>query len=132
MALEKKQIFVVDDDESVCRALSALLGTYGCMVDTYASAEEYFRTVPDSVSGCLILDLHMPRLDGWETMRHLRSSGSKRPVIIITADKAGGLREQVLKTGAAGFLQKPFNDHALVGLIMSVFKKKGSMAKTKQ
>jgi FixJ family two-component response regulator len=117
MLFENKQIFIVDDDESVCRALSALLVTYGFTVDTFTSAEEFFRAVPNSVPGCLILDIHMPGLDGWETLQHLLASGSSRPVIIISADKNEGLNEKALKAGAVGFLQKPFNDQELVDLI---------------
>jgi FixJ family two-component response regulator len=69
----------------------------------------------------------MPGLDGWETLQHLIASGSSRPVIIISADKNGWLNEKALKTGAVGFLQKPFNDRALVGLIKVAVEKKGEI-----
>ena len=124
MPSAKKQIFIVDDDVSVCRALSALLVTYGFTVDTFTLAEEFFRAVPNSVQGCLILDIHMPGLDGWETQERLLKSGSNRPVIIMSADKNGGVNERALKAGAVGFLQKPFQDQALVDLINSAVKKK--------
>ena len=117
MLPENKQIFIVDDDESVCRALNVLLVTYGFTVRTFNSAEDFFRNVSNSVSGSLVLDIHMPELDGWETMRRIFASGSKRRVIIISAEKNGGLREKVLKSGAIGFLQKPFNGQELVDLI---------------
>ncbi len=126
MKSEKKQIFIVDDDESVCRALGVLLVTYGFTVDTFTSAEEFFRAVPNSVSGCLLLDIHMPGLDGWETQRLLLKSGSNRPVIVMSADKNGGLNEKALKSGAAGYLQKPFNDRELVDLIDIAVKQKDS------
>ena len=128
MLLENKQIFIVDDDESVCRALSFLLATYGFTVGTFTSAEEFFHAVPNSAPGCLLLDIHMPGLDGWETQQRLLKSGSSRPVIIISADKNGGLNERALKAGAVGFLQKPFNDQALVDLIKVAFKKEGEYA----
>jgi FixJ family two-component response regulator len=128
MLFEKKKIFIVDDDKSVCRALSVLLVTYGFTVDTYTCAEEFFRAVPNSVPGCLILDIHMPGLDGWETLQHLLTSGSSRPVIIISADKNGGLNEKASKAGAVGYLQKPFNDQALVDLIKVAFKKEEEYA----
>lgn len=124
MLLENKQIFIVDDDASVCRALGVLLVTYGFTVDTFICAEEFFRAVPNNVAGCLILDIHMPGLDGWLTLQHLITSGSSRPVIFMSADKNGGLNEKALKAGAVGFLQKPFNDLALVELIKVAFKKK--------
>lgn len=113
----KKQIFIVDDDISVCRALKILLVAYGFAVEFFTSAEMFFRAVPDSVCGCLLLDIHMPGLDGWETLKRIVGSGSDRPVIIISADKEGSLSEKALKSGAAGFLQKPFNAPALVDLI---------------
>jgi two-component system response regulator FixJ len=117
MVFEKNQIFIVDDDESVCRALGVLLSTYGFTVDTYNSAEKFFGAVPNNVPGCLILDVHMPGLDGWGTLKQLITSGSRRPVIIISADKNGALNEKALNAGASGYLQKPFNDQSLVDLI---------------
>jgi FixJ family two-component response regulator len=117
ISFENKQIFIVDDDESVCRALSVLLVTYGFTVDTYTCAEDFFRAVPNNVAGCLILDIHMPKIDGWEALDYLHASGSNRPVIIMSADKNGGLDARALKAGAVGALQKPFNDQALVDLI---------------
>ena len=126
MSSEKKKIYIVDDDESVCRALSVLLATYGFTVDTFTSAEEFFSAVSNSVPGCLILDIHMPGLDGWETLQYLIKSGSSRPVIIISADKNEELNEKALKAGAVGFLQKPFNDKALVELIKVAVEKNGN------
>ena len=102
MLSKNKQIFIVDDDASVCRALSVLLSTYGFSVKTFTCAEDFFNLVPNSASGCLLLDIHMPGLDGWEMQQRLRKSGSSRPVIIMSADKNGGLNERAIKAGAAG------------------------------
>ena len=124
MLSKNKQIFIVDDDVSVCRALSVLLVTYGFSVKTFTCAEDFFNAVPNSAPGCLILDIHMPGLDGWETLQYLIKSGSSRPVIIISADKNEELNEKALKAGAVGFLQKPFNDKALVDLIKVAVEKK--------
>lgn len=115
--INKKQIYIVDDDESVCRALKILMVTYGFDVRTFLSAEEFFSAVPNSTQGCLVMDIHMPGLDGWESLKRLIKTGSTRPVIIITADKQGKLKDQVLRAGAKGFLQKPIYDHELVCLI---------------
>jgi FixJ family two-component response regulator len=117
IATAKKKIFVVDDDESVCRALKCLLMTFGFTVETFLSGKAFFDTVSDTAPGCLILDIHLPGLSGWEVQRRLAVAGSKRPVIIMTADKNGGARNQALKAGAAGFLQKPFGDQALLDII---------------
>ncbi len=125
MSTEKKQIFIVDDDESVRRAMSILLSTYGFTVDTFTCAEDFFSAVTNGVPGCLILDIHIPGLDGWKALRQLFASGSSRPVIIISADKNGGFNEKALKAGAVGYLQKPFNDETLVDLINIAVEKQG-------
>ena len=118
---KKKQIYIVDDDESVCRALKILLMTYGFEVSTFLSAEKFFNAVPNSVQGCLLLDIHMPGLDGWEVLKRIIKSGSRRSVIIISADKNEGLRKQALITGAVGFFQKPVNGQELVDLINKTY-----------
>jgi FixJ family two-component response regulator len=119
---KSQQVFIVDDDESVCRALSVLLVTYGFVVSTFNSAEDFFCAVPNNVPGCVVLDIHMPGLDGWKMLRHLLPSECDRPIIIISAEKNGGLKERALKAGAIGFLQKPFDGQKLVDLISKSFK----------
>ena len=118
------QIFIVDDDASVCCALGILLVTYGFTVNTFTSAKDFFHAVPNSAPGCLILDIHMPVLDGWEALKRIIKSGSRRPVIIISADKSDVNYERAIEAGAAGYLQKPFNDHELVDFIKAALAKK--------
>ena len=62
-------------------------GAYGFEVRTFNSAEEFFSAVPNSASGCLILDFPLPELNGWETQQRLLKTGSKRLVIVRTVDK---------------------------------------------
>jgi two-component system response regulator FixJ len=120
---DKKLIHIVDDDESVCSALKVLMVTYGFEVRTFFSAEEYFSAVPNSAPGCLILDIYLPGMDGWEAQRRLLKSGSKRPIIIMTADKNDRLKEQAFKIGVVGFLQKPFQDHELVCFVNKAYRR---------
>lgn len=110
-------IYIVDDDESVCRALKTLLMTYDFAVRTFNSAQSFFDTVAHDEPGCLLLDIHMPGLDGWETQKKILISGSDRPVIFISAEKQDNAAERALKVGAIGFLQKPVNAQTLVDLI---------------
>jgi len=121
ISTDKKQVFIVDDDESVCCALKCLLMAFGFTVRTFLSAEKFFGAVPNGTNGCLILDIHMPGLDGWETIKRMIKSGSRRPVIIISADKTQNFKEAALKAGAVGFLQKPFDAQELVDLINWTF-----------
>lgn len=113
----KKVIYIVDDDESVCRSLKTLLMTYGLEVKTFNSAKSFFDAVPNSEPGCLVLDIHMPGVDGWEAQKRILASGSNRPIIFISAEKKENAADRALKVGAVGFLQKPFDGQSLVDLI---------------
>jgi FixJ family two-component response regulator len=112
-----EKIFIVDDDESVCRALKTLLMTYDFEVKTFNSAQSFFDSVPPDAPGCLLLDIHMPGIDGWEAQKRILMSGSKRPIIFISAEKQDNAADRALKVGAMGFLQKPVNAQTLVDLI---------------
>jgi FixJ family two-component response regulator len=112
-------IYIVDDDDSVCRALKTLLMTYDFVVHTFNSAQSFFENVPPDELGCLLLDIHMPGMDGWETQKKILESGSKRPVIFISAEKKDDAAKRAFKVGALGFLQKPVNGQTLVDLINS-------------
>jgi FixJ family two-component response regulator len=113
-------IYIVDDDESVCRALKTLLMTYDFNVRTFNSAQNFFDTVAHDDPGCLLLDIHMPGLDGWEVQKKVLASGSKRPIIFISAEKQDNAADRALQVGALGFLQKPVNGQTLVDLIKGV------------
>jgi FixJ family two-component response regulator/predicted small secreted protein len=121
VSTEIQKVFIVDDDASICRALKCLLTTFGFQVETFLSGEAFFNTVAADDVGCLVLDINMPGLNGWEVQKRLARIDSQRQFIIITADKDDGLRERALEIGAVGFLQKPFNDQELVNLINQAF-----------
>ena len=115
-------IYIVDDDESVCRALKTLLMTYDFDVKTFNSAQDFFDTITHDEPGCLLLDIHMPGMDGWETQKKILESGSKRSVIFISAEKKDDASARAFKVGAVGFLQKPVNGQTLVDLINTASK----------
>lgn len=117
MAPSKDKIYIVDDDESVSRALKTLLMTFGFEVEAFNSAASFFKAVPSDQPGCLVLDIHMTGMDGWTTQKRILESGSNRPVIFISAEKKDAVSDRALKVGAIGFLQKPFDGQTLVDLI---------------
>ncbi len=121
MPLERKQIYILDDDESVLRSLKVLMVSYGFAVDIFSSGEGFFSTVPNSAPGCLILDIHLAGMNGWDIMQKLAETGSTRPVIVITADTDDSFKDKALKAGAVGFLQKPFEDHHLLHMVNEAF-----------
>lgn len=110
-------LFVVDDDASVRKALSRLLGTAGYKVEVFESAEAFLgRDVPAG-AGCLVLDLKMPRLSGLELQTRLERLGSVLPIVFLTAH--GGVPDTVraMKQGAVNFLLKPVDDEVLLAAI---------------
>jgi FixJ family two-component response regulator len=111
-------IHIVDDDPSVVIALRRLLHSWGMQVRTFASGEDFLVALSRSQEvDCLVIDIQMPGMNGLEVQKHMNQIGLDVPVIFITAHEEEGVEEHALRAGAVGFLQKPFSDEALVGLI---------------
>ncbi len=109
-------ISVVDDDPSVCRALKRLLRSFGFEVETFSSEQDFFSS-PHQKRECVILDIHLGGTSGFEIHQRLKQEGDKYPVIFITAHDDEQTRLQVHESGAAGYLQKPFEDEELIEAI---------------
>jgi len=110
-------IAVVDDDESVCRALKRLVRSLGMDADTFASGRQFLELIeamPSLVVDCVVLDVQMPGLTGLQVQAQLTRSGHRFPVIFITAHDDPLVREQALAAGALAFVRKPFNDELLI------------------
>ena len=107
-------ISIVDDDESIRKALKRLFTSVGFDVEAFASAEEFLssRSLPDSA--CLILDLRMPGMSGLELQSVLTSCDRRIPVIFLTAHNDEHARDQALRGGAISFLCKPFSEETLI------------------
>jgi len=116
----KPHIYVVDDDESVCKALRRLMKSAGYNVETFNSAQGFLNAVPPDREGCLILDIRLPGIDGFELQKRLNALHSKLRIIFITAYVQAGDYERAMEAGAIGFLQKPFSDQSLLDLIDSI------------
>ena len=110
-------VAVVDDDASVRKALARLLSASSFAPSTYGSAEEFLKSLKAAVPECLVADLHMPDVTGFDLQRHLNRSGIKIPTIIITAYNEPGLREKCQTAGASAFLLKPLHAETLVSAI---------------
>ena len=99
-------VAVVDDDESVCRALSRLLRAEGIQPVSYLSAEEFLADSKRPQFDCLVLDIQLGGISGVELHRQLRASGSSTPVIYITAHDEPETREQAQSAGCAAYFRK--------------------------
>ncbi len=118
MAAKKARVVcVVDDDESLRRSVRNLLSSVGFRVETFVSAEEFLESAHRANTGCLVLDLRMAGMNGLDLLRHLAATGSRIPVIILTAHGDEEARRQSLEAGAVAFLGKPFRSDALVDAV---------------
>ena len=115
-------VMIVDDDNSIRRAVRRLMKSFGFAVETFASAEEFLGSDRLEKTSCLILDVHMPGINGLELQERLVASNSEIPIIFITAFTDERARLQALKAGAVGYLAKPFADDELLNCIHTALK----------
>ncbi|MGI6853312.1 response regulator [Mesorhizobium sp. 1B3] len=98
---------IVDDDDSVRRALHRLILSLSYQSRTFASGEEFLEALQESTPDCVLLDLHMPGLKGLDVLHRMRTEGRHVPAIAMTGFDQHGMREKCLKAGAAAYLVKP-------------------------
>jgi FixJ family two-component response regulator len=113
----KPLIAVVDDDASVCRALERLLHSLGMNTHSFASGGEFLafvQAMPSFHPDCVLLDLHMPGVNGLDVQERLARDHCPLSVIFITAYDEASARERALEGGALAFLRKPFSDETLI------------------
>jgi len=113
----KPLIAIVDDDESVRRAIDRLVRSLGMAAETFSSGQEFIdftAAMPSFQPECVVLDVQMAGLNGLEVQDHLVRSRSRLPVIFITAHDQAGVRERAIAAGAIAFLRKPFNDDLFI------------------
>ena len=110
-------VSIIDDDESVRRALKRLLCSAGLHAEAFASAEEYLQSAGATPPACLVLDVQLPGLSGLDLQARLDAEGRGVPVVFISAFDDERARDQALRAGAVAFLQKPFEDRSLLDAV---------------
>jgi FixJ family two-component response regulator len=117
MAPLRPLIALVDDEESVRRALARMLSASQFDVEVFASGQEFLDSLRTRVPDCAILDYQMPGLTGRDVQRQLSLEQIRLPIIVVTAHDHPALREQCLADGAVAYLAKPLQRERLVDLI---------------
>ena len=110
-------VFLVDDDPGVLKSLARLLRTSGYDSRTYPSAREFLREHDPAASGCVVLDLAMPGLDGMQLQQALAVEGIARPIIFLTGKGDIPTSVRAMKAGAVDFLTKPVDRNDLLTAI---------------
>ena len=105
---------VVEDDASLLRALQRLLGAAGFRVETFRSAEEFLLSERRAGLSCLVLDVHLGGMSGFDLQRHMATRGESIPTIFITAHDTPETWERARRAGAVEYLRKPFDDQSLI------------------
>jgi len=110
-------VHLIDDDEAVRQSLAFLLATAGHAVRVYESAEAFLDGARSAQHGCIVSDVRMPGMDGLALQRHLKEIGVTLPVVIMTGHADVPMAVEAMKAGAVDFIEKPFDDHALLAAI---------------
>jgi FixJ family two-component response regulator len=112
-------VAIVDDDANLCAAFAALLESAGLGAEMFPSAEDFLQRARPATIRCLVLDLGLPGMSGFDLLRHLRAGGWCTPIICITAqpDPDGQLATKILAAGAQTVLYKPFDSEELLNLL---------------
>jgi two-component system, LuxR family, response regulator FixJ len=116
MSLNAK-VYVIDDDPAMRDSLDFLLGSAGFNVSLFESATHFLSELPNLEVGCIVTDIRMPGIDGMELLRQMNSGARKLPVIVMTGHGDVPLAVEAMKLGALDFLEKPFEDDRLIGMI---------------
>lgn len=112
-------ISVVDDDESIRRTTAFLIESFGYRAGAFESAESFLMSAQLQDTSCLILDVRMPGMNGFELQKELAAAGYRIPIVFITSYDDKESRGRAMQSGAVAFLSKPFRDEQLLQIVRS-------------
>lgn len=110
-------VHIIDDDEAIRDSLSFLLESASLTAVTYESAVAFLEQASHAAPGCIVTDVRMPDMSGLDLVRRLREQGVEHPVIVMTGHADVPLAVEAMKAGAVEFLEKPFDEEAILRAI---------------
>jgi two-component system response regulator FixJ len=121
--VHRGKVYVIDDDAAMRDSLDFLLGSADFQVTLFESALSFLDSLSTIGFGCVVSDVRMPGIDGIELLKRLKAGGSLFPVVIMTGHGDVPLAVEAMKLGAMDFLEKPFEDDRLIGMIETALRR---------
>jgi len=127
--LDKRKVYVIDDDAAMRDSLNFLLDTADFDVTLFENAMKFLDALAGLDFGCVVSDVRMPGIDGIELLKRMKALNSRFPIVIITGHGDVPLAVEAMKLGAVDFLEKPFEDDRLIGMIDGAIRQREPAAK---
>jgi len=121
--VENAVVHIVDDDESLRRAVDSLCRSVGFKTRTYGSTQAFLEAKREDMAGCLVLDVRLPGMSGLDFQSQLATLGIRLPVILVTGHGDIPMSVRAMKAGAVDFLPKPFRDQDLLDAVTTAIEK---------
>src|SRR5580704_1687047 len=116
-------VYVVDDDRLVRETLSSLLRSVGLRVRLFESAQELLQAELEDAPSCLVLDIRLPRLSGFDLQAELVKSNTRIPIIFLTGHGDVSTSVRAMKAGAVDFLTKPFHEQEMLDAVTAALER---------
>jgi len=126
----KGKVYVIDDDEAMRDSLNFLLESADFNVTLFETAQSFLDVLPDLEFGCVVSDVRMPGIDGIEMLKRMKARQSTFPILIMTGHGDVPLAVEAMKLGAVDFLEKPFEDDRLIGMLEAAIRQAEPAAKS--
>jgi two-component system, LuxR family, response regulator FixJ len=126
---DKQKVYVIDDDAAMRDSLNFLLDAAGFDVTLFDGATKFLDQLPRLDFGCVVSDVRMPGVDGIELLKRMKTLKSPFPIVIITGHGDVPLAVEAMKLGALDFLEKPFEDDRLIGMIDAAIRRREPTSK---
>ena len=127
---DKGKVYVIDDDAAMRDSLNFLLDSADFKVTLFETALSFLEVLPGLDFGCVVSDVRMPGLDGIELLKRMKAGNSTFPIVIMTGHGDVPLAVEAMKLGAVDFLEKPFDDDRLIGMIEAAIRQAEPAAKS--
>ena len=119
--LTSRNVYVVDDDQDVRASIGFMLDAGDLQCRTFKGGEQFVERIDELTPGCVLLDVRMPRMDGFQVMQALLEAQIDWPVIIMTGHGEVPIAVRAMKLGAVDFIEKPFGENVLMASLERAF-----------